>query len=468
MHALHRRTFLKRTSQVAGAALLMPFSRALGANDDLRVAVVGCGGQGRHHIRCLGELSGARVVAVCDPDHTVLDRMRKEFGDRNQRVEVYTDVRKLLDEGESIDAITTATPDHWHALVTIWACQAGKDVYVEKPLCHNLWEGRQMVSAARKHNRIVQFGNQNHGVATGDMRLELEGVGKIRTAYASLSRLRESIGRVPAAPPVPATVDLDLWCGPSPLEPPRRARFHYDWHWVWPTGTGEIGNNGIYPLDACRLALGQRTLPRGVMSLGGRFLFNDDGETPNAQLVLFQYDPGPLVVFELRNFPSEKGPQLINRVVRGERGEAPFPRPPGTAGDTGGHAAHTGHLYNFLQTIRSRQLASQRADVLEGHLSTALVHMANISYRLGTPQRIESARDAVRDRSADALEALARFEEHLEANGVDFSKSPMTIGPWLEMDPATEQFIGSSDVTSRANQLLRGSYREPFVVPVNV
>ena len=465
---LSRRKFLHGAAVGAGATALLPFSRALGANEDLRVAVVGCGGQGRHHIKCLSQLSGVRVVAVCDADVAALDRLQKDFAGRNERVAAYTDVRKLLDEGNGIDAITTATPDHWHALVTVWGCQAGKDVYVEKPISHNLWEGRQMVNAARQHKRIVQYGNQNHSFPTGEMRLELEGVGKIRTAYASLSRRRESIGNVNAVPPPPESVDLNLWCGPAPLEVPRRERFHYDWHWVWPTGTGELGNNGIYPLDACRWALGQKTLPKRVMSLGGRFLFNDDGETPNSQLCLYQYDPGPLVVFELRNFPSDKGPELVSQRVRGERGEAPLPRPEGTPRDTGGHSSHTGHLYNFLQTVRTRNLAGQRADIIEGHLSTALVHMGNISYRLGTPMRIDAARDAVKDCGSDAVEAFGRFQQHLEANGVDVSRSEMIVGPWLEMDPQKEEFVGSSELVERANQLVRGNYREPFVVPERV
>jgi hypothetical protein len=250
--------------------------------------------------------------------------------------------------------------------------------------------------------------------------------------------------------------------------PPQRKEFHYDWHWVWSTGTGELGNNGVYPLDECRLALGQRTLPKRVLCIGGRFLFDDDGETPNSQLAIFQYDPGPMVIFELRNFPSEKGPKTVGKRVRGDRGEADLPRPPGTPGDTGGHRAHTGHMYNFYQTVRSRQTTGQRADVLEGHLSTSLVHMANISYRLGRPQKLEAARESIRDRGPDAIEAFGRFHEHLTANGVDFTKSEMIVGPWLEMDAEKEQFVGNSPSVGLANQLLRGSYRPPFVVPEQV
>lgn len=467
MTRLTRRTFLKGSVAAGAAVALSPRARVLGANDDLRVAVVGFKSQGNVHIRCLQALTGVRVVAICDADRDVLNRGVKAFADRNQKVAGYQDVRKLL-ESKEIDAITTATPDHWHALVTVWACQAGKDVYVEKPLCHNLWEGRQMVEAARKYDRIVQFGNQNHGTKTGSPRLEMDGLGKIRVAFNSLSRLRQSIGKVTASQPVSDSIDYDLWCGPAPKEPLRRKNLHYDWHWVWSTGTGEIGNNGIYQLDAVRTALGLSTLPKRVMSLGGRFTFDDDGETPNTQIALFQYDPGPLVIFELRNLPSEKGPKMTGPKVRCEGGNAGLPRPVGKPGDTGGHSAHQGHIYNFLATVRSRDRSGQRADVLEGHLSTALVHMANISYRLGTDHSAGAAKDAVRDRGPDAVETFERFQAHLEANGVNFEKSKVVVGPWLEMAPATERFVGNAATVARANELLRREYRAPFVIPEKV
>ena len=458
-----RRAFLKG-ALAGGAALgLAPHSRVLGANDDVRVAVVGFRSQGRNHIRWLRELPGVRVVAVCDVDRAVLAREVKASQARNEKVAGYTDVRKLL-EAKDIDAVTTATPDHWHALVTIWACQAGKDVYVEKPLCHNLWEGRQMVAAARKYKRIVQFGNQNHGRKTGPMRLEDGKLGKIRVAYASLNRMRKSIGKVSGAQPVPKTIDYNLWTGPAPLEPLRRRRRHYDRHWVWPTGTGEMGNNGVYPLDALRVSLGQQTLPKRVMSLGGRFLFGDDGETPNTQIALFQYEPGPLVLFEVRNLPSKKGPKTIGGKVKWERGTTGLPGVPGKPGDTGGHRGHQGHLFNFLSAVRSRKVSDLRADVLEGHLSTALVHMANISYRLGALHSAKEAREAVEDRGSEAQEMFSRCQEHLAANGVDFAKAKVVVGPWLEMDAEREQFVGASETVSRANQLLRRSYREPFVI----
>ncbi len=467
-----RRQFLKQsivaTSAASAAALsVAPHARALGANDDIRVAVVGFHGQGALHLRLLRELPGVRVVAVCDVDQDVLNRELKRASDRGESIAGYTDVRKLL-ENKNIDAITTATPDHWHALITIWACQAGKDVYVEKPISHNLWEGRKMVEAARKYDRIVQYGNHNHGHHTGPLRLDSEKLGKIHVVWSSLNRMRESIGKVAGPQPVPQSVDYDLWTGPAPLEPLMRERLHYDWHWVWPTGTGELGNNGVYQLNEVRLALGQNVLPRRVLSLGGRFTFDDDGQTPNTQLALFQYDPGPLIIFELRNLPSETGPKSIGSKMKCEQGEARLPKPPGESGDTGGFTAHKGHLYNFISAVRSRKVSDLRADILEGHLSTAMVHMANISYRLGTPHSVDEVRDAVQDRGSEAVETFGGLQEHLAVNGVEFSKSKMVLGPWLEMDPQREQFAGDSDIARRANELLRGSYRKPFVVPEQI
>ena len=468
MARMHRRTFIKKSSLLAGTAVaLAPHARVLGANDDLRVGVVGFNGQGGLHIQKLRELAGVRVVALCDADRAVLERGVQRAKESQQPVQGYVDVRKLLDD-KSIDAITTATPDHWHVLVTIWACQAGKDVYVEKPLGHNLWEGRKAVEAARRYQRIVQFGNASHACRSGAMTLETKEAGKIRVVFTSLNRRRESIGKVTGPQKIPESVDYNLWAGPAPMEPLRRKNFHYDWHWVWSTGTGEIGNNGVYPLDACRLALGQTALPKRVISFGGRFLFNDDGETPNSQIALFQYDPGPLVIFELRNFPSEKGPKTIDGRVKGDRGESGLPRPSNPPGDTGGFTAHKGHLFNFVKVVRSRNLNELRADVLEGHLSTALVHMANISYRLGTPHSAAEVREAIQDRGSEVVDVFAGFQEHLAANGVDLSKTPFVLGPWLEMDSKTEQFVGSSEVVARANQLLKREYRKPFVVPENV
>ncbi len=459
-----RRSFIKKSLWMGAALGLAPHARVLGANDDIRVAVVGFRSQGSNHIRWLRGLPKVRIVGLCDADRNVLEREMERAKKHKENVNGCIDVRELL-EDKNIDAVSTATPDHWHALVTIWACQAGKDVYCEKPLCHNIWEGRQMVKAARKYNRIVQFGNQNHSHQTGELQLEKGNLGKIQVAYTCLHRSRNSIGKVKGPQPVPKSVDYNLWTGPAPLKPLRRERFHYDWHWVWPTGTAEIGNNGIYPLDACRLSLGQKTLPKRVMSLGGRFLFNDDGETPNTQVALFDYDPGPLVIFELRNLPAKDGPELLSKKIYCEKGQSSYPRWDGPVGDKGGYSGHQGHLYNFISAVRSRKVSDLRSDVQEGYLSTSLVHMANISYRLGTLSSPDQLREAVQDQGSDAADTVERFLDHLKANGVDWSQTEAFLGPWLEMDQEREQFIGSSYLTDWANDFMRGHYREPFVIP---
>lgn len=467
MGQLTRRDFIKRSFAAGMAGGLLSGSRILGANDDVRVAVVGFRGQGRSHIKWLKGLPGVRIVGLCDPDRHVLDRGVQEFEKANEKVEGYTDVRKLL-ESKDIDAIVTATPDHWHCLVTVWACQAGKDVYVEKPLSYCLWEGRKAVEAARKYNRIVQWGNQDHNHVIKDLHLEKEGSGKILVAYADKNRMRKPIGKVSGPQTVPDHIDYDLWCGPAPHEPLMRKNLHYDWHWVWPTGTGELGNNGIYPLNALRLALGQTALPKRAMSLGGRFLFNDDAETPNTQIAFLEYDPGPLVICEVRNMPSEKGPKTKGGKIKWEGGESAWPSQPSNPGDTGGYKRHQGHLYNFIQAVRSRKVEDLRADVVEGHLSTAMVHMPNISHRLGDELTVEEARERVQDRGSEAVERFEGMKAHLEANGVDFSQAKITVGPWLELDPDTERFVGHGDVVQRANQLVKPVFREPFVIPETV
>ncbi|MFW6108801.1 MAG: Gfo/Idh/MocA family oxidoreductase, partial [bacterium] len=233
MKRMGRRAFLKGAVAGGAALAVSPHAKALGANDEVGVAVVGFRSQGRNHIKWLRGLPGVRVVALCDPDQAFLDREMTKARKLNEKPAGYTDVRKLLDD-KNVDALSTATPDHWHALATVWACQAGKDVYVEKPLCHDLWEGRQTVEAAKRHNRIVQFGNQNHGHRTGPPVLDDPKRGKIRVAYASLNRGRRSIGKVDGPQKPPASLDYDLWTGPAPLEPLMRRRLHYDWHWVWP------------------------------------------------------------------------------------------------------------------------------------------------------------------------------------------------------------------------------------------
>ena len=355
MSRMTRRRFLHTSVAAAAAFSTVPhIAKAKDPNGKLGVAIVGVRGRGGDHIG--GFLGDPRTVILylVDADEKVgRDRCEQVGKKQGVKPKFVRDMREAFQD-PAVDLVGSATPNHWHALSAIWAMQAGKDVYVEKPLSHNLFEGRQTVAAATKYRRIVQWGNQNHGHRTGPIHLEREKLGKIRVVWTSLNRMRQSIGKVAGPQTPPAGLDYDLWTGPAPLLPLTRRNLHYDWHWVWPTGTGEMGNNGIYSLDAARLQLGLNTLPRRVMSLGGRFLFDDDGETPNTQIALFQYEPGTLVIFELRNLPSEKGPKTSGTKVRYEQGDAGLPGAVGTEGDRGGFSAHKGHLFNFLSAVRSR------------------------------------------------------------------------------------------------------------------
>jgi len=460
---MNRRDFMK-ASVAAGLSMAVPHSRVRGANNDIRLAVVGIGGQGANHINWFRKIPGVRVVAICDADKSFLERERKKFTERNEKVDTYVDCRKLL-EDKNIDAVTTATPNHWHALVTVWACQAGKDVYVEKPVCHNIWEGRRMVEAARKYKRIVQAGTQRRsdtGLREAIDYINQGNLGKVRLVRGFVYGLRKSIGKVDGPQPVPETVDYNLWCGPAPMVPLMRKSLHYDWHWFWATGDGDFGNNGIHYIDICRWITGQNKLAPRVVSLGGRFGYLD-------------YQPVP-ILFELRNLPRVRGDSEVDHyrgvrygvIVDCEGGYLAG----GWAYDGSGQKIKqfrltegTGHHENFIQAVRSRKVSDLNADVQEGYLSAALCHMGNISQRLGK----EVARDQIVAQfkgNADLGESFERFQEHLLVNGVDVKQTPRLLGPWLTMDPQTEKFTGT--LADEANTLVRGTYRDPFIVPEKV
>jgi len=476
MKRITRRDFVK-SSVAASISLAMPFSRARGANNDIRVAVVGIRSQGSNHIKWFSQIPGVRVVAICDTDKEFLDREEKKFKDRNEKVDTYVDYRKLL-EDKNIDAIITATPNHWHALVTVWACQAGKDVYVEKPVSYNIWEGRKMVEAARKYNRIVQAGTQNRsdeGLQEALQYIKQGNLGKILLARCFYYGARSSIGKVDGPQPIPESVDYNLWTGPAPLVPLMRKNLHYDWHWVWSTGNGELGNNGIHFIDVCRWALGQTGLAPRVMSIGGRFGWDDDGQTANTHIVILDYEPAP-IIFEVRNLPRKTGDSAMDHyreirlgsLIQCEHGYFAG----GWAYDNDGkkirqfkRSGGGGHHANFIKAVRSRKVSDLNADILEGHLSTALCHMGNISHRLGQASLRQQILEAVKT-NREMTDSFERFQEHLLANEIDLKKTPIILGPWLTMDSAKEKFIGQ--FSERANKLVSRKYREPFVVPEEV
>jgi predicted dehydrogenase len=495
MNQLNRRQFI-RGSLAAGAALAMPASRVLGANNDIRLGVIGVGssvkigGMGKNEIRAFLKLPGIRFTALCDCDQANLMPEINRLREHNPSIRAYTDMRELLDD-KNVDAVIVTTPNHWHALATIWACQAGKDVYVQKPTSHTIFEGRKMVEAARKYNRIVQaphgprertgFGEAFEYVRKGSL-------GKILYAHGLNYKPRESIGKVNGPQPIPDSINYDLWCGPADKLPLMRQHLHYDWHFDFNTGNGDLGNMGIHYMDGCRWGLGQNTLPRHVMSLGGRFGYDDDGQTPNTQIVFLDYEPAP-IIFEVRGLPRSRAQRgstwrasdmdshtgvRIGTIIRCESGYVT-----GRSGGGGTAAAfdHDGKLIrqfeptkpdlrtNFLDAIRSRRAEEIISPVLQGHLSAALVHLGNISYRLGARTDKESVREAIQSEKPLA-ESFDRFVAHLDANEIDLGQTPIRMGPMLSFDPQQERFTGP--FSEMANTFVSRNYREPYVVPNEV
>jgi predicted dehydrogenase len=413
-----------------------------------------------------------------------LDHEVRQCKDRGEAVAAYADLRHALDD-KNIDAVALATPNHWHALATVWACQAGKDVYVEKPFSYNLWEGRQMVAAARQYGRMVQVGTQRRSSPALRQAFEFlrsGQLGAVRCARAIVYRPRQPLAKIPSSVEPPTSVDYDLWCGPAPRAALRRKQLHYDWHWFWPTGNGEIGNNGVHTIDGCCWALGDLGLPPRAISLGGRFGFGDDGgETPNTQIALFDYTPAPLIC-EVRNLRAANEPAAV-RTLRGQdRGVVIDCEGGYYAGDATGGAVFDRqgrkikdipegrspafsddiHLANFAAAVRSRRAAELHAGALVGHASAACAHMANLSYRLGQQAPPEAIRETIRA-NAELSDAFERCREHLRANGIELGNTPAVLGPWLTLDVQRECFVG--EFADQANALSRRQYRTPFVVP---
>ena len=489
-----RRTFL-RTSAHAAAGAAIParaWARVLGANGDVRVAVIGLNGRGGNHVSSLQRIPGVRVVALCDPDSAVLARARTAIGGD---LKTYTDIRQLL-AAPDVDAVTIATPNHWHTLAAIWAMQAGKDVYVEKPVSHTVWEGRQLVAAAAKTGRVIQAGVQirsGAGLREAVQYVRDGHLGPITAARGFCYKRRESIGLCGGPQPVPASIDYDLWSGPAPLVAPHRntrnGTVHYDWHWIWLYGNGDVGNQGIHQMDVARWFLGEPGLPRHTLSVGGRVGYVDDGQTPNEQVIVHDYATAPLI-FEVRGLPSKSGvatagsdPRLvqgggagmddyrgvgIGNVIDCEGGSVIIPtyttaRVVDRAGKTIREFTGTDtHMENFIDVVRSRRRQDLYGPIDEGHISSALCHLGNISHRVGAATPEGALRESIASDAA-LTEAHGRMLEHLRANAVDLGATPLTLGAPLAIDGRAERFTGAG--AEAANALLRNEYRAPFVVP---
>ena len=384
---------------------------ALGANEKVNVAIVGVGSRGRAHVNEYLKLDGARIGAVCDVDTAQTERavamVEKAQG---YKPKVYQDLRKLYEDKE-IDAVSIATPNHWHALATIWACQAGKDVYCEKPASYNMFEGGRMVAAARKYNRMVQVGMQSRSMPHKIRAVELlkqGAIGKLYMAKGVCYKRRPSIGHTPDMP-VPPGVNWDIFLGPAPMRPYSKNRHIYNWHWFWDTGNGDIGNQGIHEMDIARWGMGLG-LPKAVVSTGGKFVYNDDQETPNTQLATFDYGDAQ-IVFEVRGLNSGTesglpagGANIVGDVFFGENGYMTVDgdgfqiylgdkRQPGESMKAARGVETGAHMQNFLEAVKSRKKEDLHGEVAIGVESVNLVHLANTSYRLGRKLKFDPAKE---------------------------------------------------------------------------
>ena len=466
---MNRREFFGTAKEVAalgGIGLLAGQDRARGANDRVRVAICGLHGRGKDHLDNYAQIKNAEIVAICDIDESVIRERLADFSKMGlPRPKTYGDVRRLL-EDKSIDAVSIATPNHWHALIGIWACQAGKDVYVEKPCSHSLWEGKQLVKAAQRYNRVVQHGTQIRSatsVREGIQKIKDGVIGETYMARGICYKWRDTIGRAPVAA-VPAGVNYDLWTGPAHLHPFTRNRFHYNWHWFWEYGNGDLGNQGAHQVDVARWGMGLG-FPNKVSAIGGHFMFDDDQQTPNTLSCAFEFDqPGGkrrMITFEVRhwitNHEAEIGtPYLGTPEQKSAPGGAKLGPTSGahnSIGDTFygsngylatgdedadtyaawigkdqvpekpvGGGSERAHFQNFIDCVTSRNKANLNAPVEEGHISCGLIHLANASYRLGRT---------------------------------------------LNFNPETQEVTGDDEANKILGNVGR-DYRRPFVVPENV
>ena len=432
---MERRHFLLASAAAGLSGRLVKAS----PNETVRVACVGVRGQGQSHLMHYGEMQNVEIAAVCDIDEAVLNsRLNDVEKMGRKRPAGYSDIRKLL-EDKSIDAISIATPNHSHTLQTIWACQAGKHVYVEKPCSHDMFEARQIVAAAKKYDRLVQHGtnSRSSGAARDAVRQINEGlIGDVYMARGLCFKWRDTIGRKPVQP-VPAGVDYDLWLGPAPQHDFTQNRFHYNWHWFWDYGNGDLGNQGIHQVDVCRWGLGVQ-YPTKVSAIGGHFMFDDDQETPNTLTASYEFDKGGkkvMMEFEVRHWTSNQeaglgagGSNCVGSIFYGSKGYLSIDSEDnlkyrtflGKAQEPGPSGADAGNNWaNFISAVRSGKQSDLNAPIEEGAISTTLVHLANISYR---------------------------------------------VGRTLNFDAASYSCVGDAE----ANAMFRRKYRQPFVVPEKV
>ena len=463
----NRRDFLKSAAAAGFATFAISgtksSSNVLGANERIRVAVAGVHGRGQSHIGGFSGIEDVEVTTLIDPD-TSLHR---------EGYACTADVREVL-EDPNIDVISVATPNHWHSLMTVWACQAGKDVYVEKPLSHNVSEGRRCVEAARYYDRMVQHGTQqrsSNGRAQEIAALQSGNYGKLLVSKGYCCKPRWSIGQKPTKS-APGDLDFNIWLGPAQEQPYHENLVHYNWHWFWDFGNGDTGNQGVHEMDVARWAIKDATLPTRVWSLGGRFGYEDQGETPNTQLTVYEYGDA-ILLFETRGlvgkhegydrkvaneYYTTEGMITGGKFYPADGGEPEAVQAPEDVSVTPG-----GAFGSFIAAVRSREVTDLNADVEEGHYSSALCHLANISYRLGEAVPFSKKKMALGD-NTQVVESLETIRGNLNAVGMKLEESEYILGRELTMNPETETFVDDT----QADQLLTREYREEFAVPTKI
>ncbi len=501
MSRITRRQFGVATAVAASAASSLRFASAdVSPNEKLAIAVIGCGGRGGSHVSAFLRHERAEIHYLVDVDEKAGQKKADTVNERQQfRPKVVSDLRVVLDD-PSVNAISTATPNHWHALCGVWAMQAGKDAYIEKPICHNIAEGRALVAAAEKYKRMCQVGTQcrsNRAVNDAVEFLNAGGIGEVNLARGLCYKRRASINPL-GAYPIPESVDFNLWSGPATYTDPKvtRKRFHYDWHWQRHYGNGDLGNQGPHQTDIARWGLGLQRHPNSVICYGGRLGYQaerndpnyvDAGNTANTEVSIYDYGD-KCIVFETRGLAlKESADAEINRLFQDEKGKRKGNKVGVIFYGSDGYLLQKkythciaydkdfniikefrgggDHFANFVAACASRNPADLNASALEGHLSAGISHLGNISYYLGESNKVsiaEAERALAGIKSLDDNgETVRRTAQHLVDNGVDLETYPISMGPLLSIDPDNEVFTNSA----AANELLTREYRAGFVCP---
>lgn len=479
---LSRRRFLESTLAAATITIggTKSSGRVLGANDRVRVGVAGLNGRGGSHVGAFLGMKNVEIAYLIDPHQGTYKNHLNAIAKKEMPAPTCVqDVRKAL-EDKTLDAISIATPNHWHALMTIWACQAGKDVYVEKPCSHNIHEGKIAVQTAHKYKRIVQHGTQNRASGAHAQTAAIAKsaqYGKLLVSRGLCYKdggkggsTRGNIGFKPTKAP-PAELDFNLWTGPAAITPFHENLVPYRWHWFWDYGNGDMGNQGVHEMDKARWFIPGAMWPKSVMTFGGRFTGKDQGETPNTEVTVMDYGETKLI-FEVRGQKSDAfHGQGVGNVLHFEAGIVAggkfFP-----TGKKEGEALvkvevekkpAADHFGNFIDCIRSRKSEDLNAEIAVGHISAGLCHLANISYRLGKDETWSEKNGLIKGDAA-ASETFARTLDYLQGNGVKVEDQVFRVGRKLEFDGETETFKNDAG----ANALLTRKYRAPFVVPDKV